>query len=217
MRSPAARIAAHTQILSSDLFEGRAPATRGGDLATAYLATQLALAGLEPAATTAPTSSRCRSWKPTVDRGFSLTRARARLQATATDVVAFSGLEDAQVTVRGEVVFVGHGIVAPEQKWNDYAGVDVKGKWVLDHGERPAGAGRRTDAVRRRGAHLLRPLDLQVRRGGPPGRGGRPADSHRRVRDLSLAGRAVVVDGHAVFAAAGGRGAVARREGVDHQ
>ena len=35
------------------------------------------------------------------------------------------------MTVRGDVVFVGHGIVAPEQKWNDYAGVDVKGKWVL--------------------------------------------------------------------------------------
>ena len=35
------------------------------------------------------------------------------------------------MAVRGEVVFVGHGIVAPEQKWNDYAGVDVKGKWVL--------------------------------------------------------------------------------------
>ena len=47
------------------------------------------------------------------------------------DVVAFSGVEDAKVSVHGDVVFVGHGIVAPEQKWNDYAGVDVKGKWVL--------------------------------------------------------------------------------------
>ena len=47
------------------------------------------------------------------------------------DVVAFSGVEDAKVAVAGEVVFVGHGIVAPELKWNDYAGVDVKGKWVL--------------------------------------------------------------------------------------
>ena len=33
--------------------------------------------------------------------------------------------------VQGDVVFVGHGIVAPEQKWNDYEGADVKGKWVL--------------------------------------------------------------------------------------
>ena len=47
------------------------------------------------------------------------------------DVVAFSGLERPQVQVQGDVVFVGHGIVAPEQKWNDYEGVDVKGKWVL--------------------------------------------------------------------------------------
>jgi Zn-dependent M28 family amino/carboxypeptidase len=47
------------------------------------------------------------------------------------DVVAFSGLESARVQVQGEVVFVGYGVNAPELKWNDYAGVDVKGKWVL--------------------------------------------------------------------------------------
>ena len=45
--------------------------------------------------------------------------------------MAFSGTEQPRVHVQGDVVFVGHGIVAPEQKWNDYAGVDVKGKWVL--------------------------------------------------------------------------------------
>lgn len=126
----AERIAAHTQILSSDLFEGRAPATRGGELATAYLATQLALAGLEPGGDNGTYFQQVPIVEATVDRSFSLT-VPGRAYKYGDDVVAFSGVEDATVSVRGEVVFVGHGIVAPEQKWNDYAGVDVTGKWVL--------------------------------------------------------------------------------------
>ena len=47
------------------------------------------------------------------------------------DVVAFSGVHDSKVSTEGEVVFVGHGIVAPEYKWNDYEGVDIKGKIAL--------------------------------------------------------------------------------------
>jgi hypothetical protein len=47
------------------------------------------------------------------------------------DVVAFSGVQDARLETDGELVFVGHGIVAPKYKWNDYEGVDVKGKLVL--------------------------------------------------------------------------------------
>ena len=126
----AARIAAHTRLLSSDLFEGRGPATRGGDLATAYLATQLALAGIAPAGDDGTYFQQVPVVESTVDRGFSLSVA-GRTFKYLDDVVAFSGVEDPTVTVKGEVVFVGHGIVAPEQKWNDYAGVDVKGKWVL--------------------------------------------------------------------------------------
>ena len=126
----AARIAAHTKILSSDLFEGRAPATRGGDLATTYLATQLALVGVEPGGDNGTYFQQVPIVEATVDRSFSLA-VPGRTYKYGDDVVAFSGVEDAKVLVRGEVVFVGHGIVAPEQTWNDYAGVDVKGKWVL--------------------------------------------------------------------------------------
>ena len=126
----AARIAAHTQILSSDLFEGRAPATRGGELATTYLATQLALAGLEPGGDNGTYFQQVPIVEATVDRTFALS-VPGRTYKYGDDVVAFSGVEDATVRVRGDVVFVGHGIVAPEQRWNDYAGVDVKGKWVL--------------------------------------------------------------------------------------
>ncbi len=126
----AARIAAHTQILSSDLFEGRAPATRGGELATTYLATQLALAGLAPGGDDGTYFQQVPIVEATVDRTFALS-VPGRTYKYGDDVVAFSGVEDATVRVRGDVVFVGHGIVAPEQQWNDYAGVDVTGKWVL--------------------------------------------------------------------------------------
>ncbi len=65
-----------------------------------------------------------------VDRSFTLSVPGA-VYRYFDDVVAFSGTEQPRVHVQGDVVFVGHGIVAPELKWNDYAGVDVKGKWVM--------------------------------------------------------------------------------------
>lgn len=126
----ASRIAAHVQMLAHDGFEGRAPATRGGELATAYLATQLAVLGIEPAGDNGTYFQQVPIVEATVDRSFSLS-IPGRTFKYGDDVVAFSGVEDAKVNVSGEVVFVGHGIVAPEQTWNDYAGVDVKGKWVL--------------------------------------------------------------------------------------
>jgi Zn-dependent M28 family amino/carboxypeptidase len=124
------RIAAHVRMLSHDHFEGRAPATRGGELATAYLATQLALLGIEPAGDNGTWFQDVPIVEAAVDRTFSLS-VPGRTFKYLDDIVAFSGVEDPKVTVKGEVVFVGHGIVAPELNWNDYAGVDVKGKWVL--------------------------------------------------------------------------------------
>ena len=126
----ATRIAAHVQMLSHDGFEGRAPATRGGDLATTYLATQLAQIGFAPAGDNGTYFQQVPIVEATVDRTFTLS-VPGRTYKYMDDVVAFSGVEDAKVAVAGEVVFVGHGIVAPELKWNDYAGVDVTGKWVL--------------------------------------------------------------------------------------
>jgi Zn-dependent M28 family amino/carboxypeptidase len=126
----ASALATHVRFLSHDLLEGRAPATRGGELATEYLATQLALAGFAPAGDAGTWFQQVPIVESVVDRRFTLS-VPGRTYKYFDDVVAFSGLEDPTVAVRGEVVFVGHGIVAPEQKWNDYEGVDVKGKWVL--------------------------------------------------------------------------------------
>ncbi|MGE3274248.1 MAG: M20/M25/M40 family metallo-hydrolase [Vicinamibacterales bacterium] len=121
---------AHLQFLSSDLLEGRAPATRGGELATEYLATQLALLGVRPAGDDGTYFQQVPVVESTVERTFTLS-VPGNTYRYGRDIVAFSGVEDARVHVQGPVVFVGHGIVAPELNWNDYAGVDVKGKWVL--------------------------------------------------------------------------------------
>ena len=117
-------------MLSSDLFEGRAPSTRGGKLAEEYLATQMAALGLQPAGDNGTFFQQVPIVESTVERNFALS-VPGNTYRYFTDVVAFSGLEKPRVQVQGDVVFVGYGINAPELKWNDYAGVDVKGKWVM--------------------------------------------------------------------------------------
>jgi Zn-dependent M28 family amino/carboxypeptidase len=66
-----------------------------------------------------------------VDPSFTLSAGQGSPFRYLQDLVAFSGVQQAQVPASGEVVFVGHGIVAPEYNWNDYAGVDMKGKIAL--------------------------------------------------------------------------------------
>jgi Zn-dependent M28 family amino/carboxypeptidase len=126
----AASLTAHLRMLSSDLFEGRAPSTRGGKLAEEYLATQMAALGLQPAGDNGTFFQQVPIVESTVERTFALSVPGTSYRYFQ-DVVAFSGLESARVQVQGDVVFVGYGVNAPELKWNDYAGADVKGKWVM--------------------------------------------------------------------------------------
>jgi Zn-dependent M28 family amino/carboxypeptidase len=120
----------HVQTLSSDKMEGRAPATPGGKRAADYIADQLKAIGVESAGENGTYFQQVAIVEAVVDRAFTLS-VPGRSYRYFQDVVAFSGTEQARAHVQGEVVFVGHGIVAPEQKWNDYAGADVRGKWVL--------------------------------------------------------------------------------------
>ena len=123
-------IGAHTRMLSSDLFEGRAPSTRGGTLAAEYLANQLAAMGVEPAGEDHTYFQQVPIVESVVNRNFAVS-VPGHVYRYYDDVVAFSGVEKAEVQAQGDVVFVGYGINAPEQRWNDYQGADVKGKWVL--------------------------------------------------------------------------------------
>jgi len=125
------RIAAHVQFLSDDLLEGRAPSTRGGQLAARYLAAQLALAGFAPGAADGTYFQHVPIVESEVSSSFTLSAGPGATFTYLQDVVAFTDVQEPAVRTAGEVVFVGHGIVAPEYDWNDYAGVDVRGKIVL--------------------------------------------------------------------------------------
>ncbi|MBI4264811.1 MAG: M20/M25/M40 family metallo-hydrolase [Acidobacteria bacterium] len=124
-------IAAHLKFLSDDLLEGRAPSTRGGQLAAQYLAAQLALLGFEPGAENGTYFQDVAIVESIVSPSFTLTAGPGAPFKYLDDVVAFSGVQEPRVSAAGELVFVGHGIVAPEFDWNDYAGADMKGKVAL--------------------------------------------------------------------------------------
>ena len=124
-------IAAHLRFLSHDLLEGRAPSTRGGQLAAEYLAAQLATLGYEPAGDGGTYFQNVAIVESVVDPSFTLSAGQGPPFTYIKDVVAFSGRQDPRVAIDGDLVFVGYGIVAPEYQWNDYAGVDMKGKIAL--------------------------------------------------------------------------------------
>jgi Zn-dependent M28 family amino/carboxypeptidase len=123
-----------TKELSSDAYEGRAPGTAGEDKTVAYLAKRFAEAGLKP--------GNKGSWfqdVPLVEltaRNVSplvFTGAGAPLSLRyGPDMVVGTWRITPRVEVKDSpVVFVGYGINAPEKGWNDYAGLDVRGKTVL--------------------------------------------------------------------------------------
>ncbi|GAC1682972.1 MAG: M28 family metallopeptidase [Gemmatimonadaceae bacterium] len=130
-----AEIDGHLRFLASDLLEGRAPATRGGRLTGEYIAAQLRSFGVEPRGG-APGSyfQKVPIDVVTADRGS--IRATASGKATASlrfpdDVVIWAGSATESSVASGELVFVGYGATAPEYRWDDFKGEDVKGKVLL--------------------------------------------------------------------------------------
>jgi len=131
----AERIRAHVKFLADDLLEGRGTGTRGGDIAANYIAAQFALYGLKPAGDngtylqkvdftgvlTQPGSSF--SFEPAHGAPWDL-----RL---GDDYVTNNQSQTDSADIDAPIVFVGYGIEAPEYRWNDFKGVDVKGKVVL--------------------------------------------------------------------------------------
>ncbi|MEO6086754.1 MAG: hypothetical protein ABIQ18_26930, partial [Umezawaea sp.] len=129
----AREIDAHLRFLSSDLLEGRAPATRGGRLAAEYIASQLRAYGVAPGA---GASYFQKVPIDVVGADPQTLHAAASGRATATlrypdDVVVWAGSAAERASVHAEVVFVGYGSAAPEFGWDDFKGVDVRGKVLL--------------------------------------------------------------------------------------
>jgi Zn-dependent M28 family amino/carboxypeptidase len=126
-------IGANTRFLSLDLLEGRAPATRGGELAEQYIAAQLESYGVKPGVS-GSYFQRVPINVVTADpRTIKVTasgKATANLRSTE-DVVVWAGDATASSKASGELVFVGYGAKAPEYRWDDYKGMDLKGKILL--------------------------------------------------------------------------------------
>ena len=121
------------ETLASDAFEGRAPGTPGEEKTIAYLAQRMAAIGLKPAYEgkwLQPVPLVSITTDPAAQLRISGGKAPLAL-AMNSDVAVTTRLPRPHVTLTSEIVFVGHGIVAPERGWNDYAGVDVRGKTVL--------------------------------------------------------------------------------------
>ena len=124
----------HVVVLGSDTFEGRAPGSRGGDRAAAYIAAVLAELGLEPMGDDG-------SFFQQVPMQGSRPRADSRLLVTTLgeqrtleygdDYLLISTGEQTLLPRPTPAVFVGYGIVAPEFDYDDYADVDVRGKVVV--------------------------------------------------------------------------------------
>lgn len=128
-----ARMLAHIKVLASDEFEGRAPASAGEDKTVAYLTDQFRALGLQPGNPDGTFVQQV----PLI--GFR-TEATGALHVndqsisltSADDWVAVSRRQVPGADVKGsEVVFVGYGVVAPEYHWDDYKGLDVRGKTLV--------------------------------------------------------------------------------------
>jgi Zn-dependent M28 family amino/carboxypeptidase len=130
-------IRAHTKFLSSDLLEGRGPGTRGDALATSYAAAQFEAMGLQPAGDDGSYFQKVSLLGITTDSDQSsvqFTKNGAAALGPLKYRDEFVGGNQSQktgVAIDSEVVFVGHGVVAPEYKWDDYKGFDARGKTLV--------------------------------------------------------------------------------------
>ena len=125
----------HTRFLSHDLLEGRGTGQRGGDLAAEYIATQFALYGLKPAGdyNTYMQKVPMVGITPGGDTRFALVPTSGQpLELKPLDeYVAYDQTQQPESNIDADIIYVGYGIEAPEYNWDDYKGVDVKGKVLL--------------------------------------------------------------------------------------
>jgi hypothetical protein len=134
------QIRAHIRFLSDTLLQGRAPGTAGYDIAARYVATELEGMGLHPAVSgkwyqpvpleRAVTDEAASSFALTVNgKEQRLTDAKDYMLSTWFATPAGKD-KKAESDVDAPIVFVGFGVTAPDQKYDDYAGVDVHGKII---------------------------------------------------------------------------------------
>ncbi|MEJ7577634.1 MAG: M28 family peptidase [Pyrinomonadaceae bacterium] len=127
---------AHIKFLSDNLLEGRGPGARGGEIAAKYIAAQLEALGLKGAGAGGSFVQPVSLVGVKADPTTVLTVKNGARQETfkfADEFVAFTGAQTDNVSVSADLVFVGYGIDAPNQRWNDYKGAaeDYRGKILV--------------------------------------------------------------------------------------
>ncbi len=125
----------HVRYLSHDLLEGRGVGQRGGDLAAEYIATQFAEYGLKPAGDHGTYMQKVPlvgiTTLPETTYSLVPNRGDARNLKALDEYVAYDQTQQPQSDVDADIMFVGYGITAPEYNWDDYKGVDIRGKVAL--------------------------------------------------------------------------------------
>ncbi|MBY0229462.1 MAG: M28 family peptidase [Gemmataceae bacterium] len=128
------RIKGDVAYLASDRLEGRAPGTRGEILATEHIAAALKKAGLKPLGAKGSYFQPVPLVRVVTSPDSTLRAAKGGETLDIPAEEGFSGTSETQEKLEefdAEAVFVGHGITAPEFGWDDYKGIDVKGKIVV--------------------------------------------------------------------------------------
>jgi Zn-dependent M28 family amino/carboxypeptidase len=122
------------KTLASDEFEGRGPGTPGEDKTVEYIKTQMERIGLK-AGNGDSYFQTVPMMETTADENTAMTidvKGKTHTLKFGSDMVVGTRTGQPEVKVEAsDMVFVGYGVDAPEQKWNDYAGLDVKGKTVV--------------------------------------------------------------------------------------
>ena len=125
----------HVKVLASDEYEGRAPGTKGEELTVAYVTGQFKKAGIQPGNPDGTYTQQVPLVAITPDPGAVLTFKKGSKERRLTfrdDMVAWTKRMQETVGIdKSEVVFVGYGVQAPEFNWDDYKGIDLKGKTLL--------------------------------------------------------------------------------------
>ena len=126
---------AHVRFLSHDLLEGRGTGARGGEIAAEYIATQFALAGLKPGGDNGSFLQKVPMMgvQTLPETTFTLQSASgaALPLKMLDDYVAGDQTQRPSSDIDAPVVFVGFGIHAPEYKWDDFKGLDLRGKVLV--------------------------------------------------------------------------------------
>ena len=128
------RLLGHIRTLSSDEFEGRGPGSKGEQLTIKYLEDQYRSSGLEPGNPDGTYLQSVPLVGITPDKGMKLTltgHGRTLEPKFQDDYVAWSKRVTDTSSIDADLVFVGYGVEAPEFQWDDFKGVDVKGKVIV--------------------------------------------------------------------------------------